>query len=147
MPRLLMAGRLASRSAVGDGVEDDGGGDQRDAAEEQKRIAFGRDDVAADRADDQRQADADGEGYGEARDVDGGDKEQVGDIEDDATDDGEQDVRCAGLAYVGEEGSAGAAHAAEREAPGDGGNDEAEHVVPIEELKAVAGHELERVCP
>ena len=40
--------------------------------------------VAGDCADDERQADADGEGDGEAGYVDGGNQQQVGDVEDGA---------------------------------------------------------------
>ena len=44
-------------------------------------------------------------------------------------------------------GSPDGAHAAEGEAPGDGAYEEADDVVPVEELEAVAGGELEGVGP
>ena len=44
-------------------------------------------------------------------------------------------------------GRAVAAVAAEGETPGEGAEEEAEHVVPVEELEAVARAELDGVCP
>ncbi len=69
--------------AVSGGVEEDGHGNQGNSAEEEQGIGRGADEVTGNRADDQRQADADGEGDSEAGHIDGGDQQQVGDVEDD----------------------------------------------------------------
>jgi len=67
---------------VGESIENDREGDQQDAAEEKQRVAAGRDHIARYGAGDKCQTDPDGEGYRQPGDFDGGDKQQVGDIED-----------------------------------------------------------------
>ena len=69
--------------------------------------------VVGDHAEDQRQADADREGDGHAGDVDGGDEQDVRQVEDDAADERRAQRGVVGLGQVVEEAAAGGAGAAE----------------------------------
>ena len=81
--------------AVGGGVEEDGGDDEGDSAEEKEAISGGGDEIAGDRSDDEGYADSHGKGDCETCDVDCGDEEKVRDVEDDAAEDRVSDARCA----------------------------------------------------
>ena len=91
MPRVVAAFGRALALAISCGVQHDGYGDQGDSAEEEQGVARRVEQVAGNRADDQRQADADREGDGEAGYIDGGDKKKVGDVEDHSAGNGEED--------------------------------------------------------
>ena len=104
-------------------------------------------DVAEDGAYDESQADSYGKSDGETGDIDGGDEEEVGDVEDDAAADGVGDCVRGRVCQRCEEGDSRVAKRAESEAPGERAEDYAECVVPVEELESVIGAELEGVGP
>ena len=68
--------------AIGSGVQHNGHCDQRDAAKEQQRIARRANQIAGDRAHNQRQANAYREGDGQTGNLDGGHQQQIGYVED-----------------------------------------------------------------
>ena len=88
MPRVVVALAVALAFAIGDGVNNDGDGYERHSAEEQKGIGGGADEVTGNRTDYKREADADRKCNREAGDIDGGDQQQIGDIEDHTAADG-----------------------------------------------------------
>jgi hypothetical protein len=102
---------------VGYRITDDGSDDEGDAAEEHPWIASGRKDVAADRTDNKSQTDSDGECDGEPCDIDGRDKEEIRDVENCASDEGEEDVMDVGCPYVSDELPAREAKTAKGEPP------------------------------
>jgi hypothetical protein len=133
--------------AVGRGIKDDGESDKRNSTKQEQGIRGGVEQIAGDCADDQRQSDADREGYSEAGDVDGGNKEQIGDVEDYSTGNGKKNCVGGGVGYGVKEGWAGGAEASGGESLDECGEQEADGVIPVEELEAVAGAELERIGP
>ena len=141
----LSAARLP---AISQGVNHDGQHHQRDAAKKQQRIALGRDDVVQHGPDHEREPDSDRKRHGQPGDGDGGDQEQVGEVENGPAHEGVHEIRGAGAPQVLEEtvGARGVA-AAERHADQDGAKHDAPDVVPIEKLEAPVPGELLRVRP
>ena len=134
--------------AVGERVEHDGDQHARDPRGEHRDVSLGARDVGGDDPEHEREADADGEGHGQAGDVDGGDQQDVRQVEDDAPDEGRPEPGRLRLPQVRQEPSAAAPGAPDGEREQQRQQQDADRVVPVEQLEApLAGCELLRVRP
>ena len=134
--------------AVGERVENDGDHHQADAPEEQGGISLGFDDVVQHRANDQRQADADGKRNGQPGNGDGRNQQNVGHVEHHAANEREQNVVGVRGAQIGHEAvGAGRIGAAHGEAQDERDQQNPKNVIPIEQLEAPALGELLGIGP
>jgi hypothetical protein len=83
---------LGFPQAVGRGIQYDRGDHERDPSKEHQGIAGRRKNIAADCAYNQRKTDAYGKGHCQPSDINGRHQQQIGDVEDDATDNRKSDV-------------------------------------------------------
>jgi len=94
--------------------------DQRDTAEEHDGIAVGRQDVAADGATTSARPMPTGKATASPAISMAANEQEVRNVEENAADEREDDVRAVYLLEIGEKWRALAAHASEREAPEQG---------------------------
>ena len=134
-----------TQGSVGFAYEYDRDDGHEDACSEQEGIAARLNGVAEDNAFDQRDADGDGKGDGEADDLDACNEEYVGDIEDEAADRGVEEVDVVGGVDVCEEGSWAAGVAAHGEGEQQGDEEDAEPVVPVVKLETIVARAFEGV--
>src|SRR6185437_14183373 len=138
-------GRLAF--AIGHGVANDRRQNERDAAEEQPRVALRREQIAAHGADDKSKADANRKRHRHARDFDRGDQQDVCNIEERAT-----EKRChhggrMRVSQFANERQAGRSKRAKRESARGDTDEKSNDVIPVKKLEAVAMAELHGVGP
>ncbi len=97
-------------------------------------LRFG--DVGRDHTEYQREADADRKRHRHARDVDGRDQQDVGQIEDDAARERRAEPSAIRLREVDEKAASVRAAAAQGECQQQRQQEHAEHVIPVEQLEA-----------
>ena len=137
------------QAARGHAVHDDGHyHDEATPDEEQAGVALGLPDVVENHAEHQCDAHSDGEGDRHACQRHAGGEQDVGGIEDDASDEGTEHRRARHLLQVGDEAAAFLARAAQREADEQGEEQDADDVVPVEQFIApTLGGKLLCVAP
>lgn len=137
----------AAEVGVGAADEDDGEQGEGDSGGKQREAAFGLDGVAEDDSFNERDADGEREGDGESGDFDSGDEEQIGDVEDESAERGVEEIACGCAVEVEQEAGGAVRRGAHGEGEQQGEQNDADGIVPVEKLEAIAGRELEGVGP
>ena len=133
---------------IGHCIGGDRGANQQNPAKEEQRIAGRRDDVIENRTDDQSQTGAQGKRDRHSGDRNGGDQEQISEIENHSASEGFHQGASAGAGEIMEE-----THRSRRIRPAHGETEQKgarqnpPHVVPVEQLESPRFIDLLRVGP